>query len=147
MNKKTRLKVAALILFWFGVIWQFLSLVGYTLEYHLHGTFEGHTPEVVFYDWLSGAGYIAYSAFFHVVHIIAGFWLASGRQKGVYLGISVSLYEILAFLVPHIDPILFTPVGIPIRILFVFVIFLIISGRKELVNLKSENWRPWKKPI
>ena len=146
LDKPTRLVAASLILFWFGVIWQFFTLVKYPLEYHLHGTFEGYELGVIFYDKLYGMGYFTYHVFFHIIHIIAGYWLSKGKVKGVILGLFISSYEIIDFFTPDINPVLYTPEGITIRILFAIVIYLIISGRKELVALQNANWRPWKNP-
>ena len=72
--------------------------------------------------------------------------LAKGKKKGVVLGIGMSLLEIIGAFLPGPIQYIQTLGWITIRLLFVIVILLIISGRKELDYLKSENWRPWKDP-
>ena len=133
-----------MILFWSGVIAESIMLLGSIREYVLHHTLFQY-PE----SWFSN-NYIVliliYYLFVHVSHIVAGYLLAKGTKKGLVLGLTVGLYEIFAFFIPPIPSDLFTPGGIAFRILFAFVIFLIIAGRKEIVNLQKENWRPWKNP-
>ena len=140
-----RLKIAAMILFWFGVIWQFLAVIHFVLEYYHYRTFFDIDVELIFSEGIPVTLFFIHF-FVHVQHIIGGYWLSRGKRAGVILGVSVSLYEIVSFLVPEVTSVLLTPEGITIRILFAIVIFLIVSGRKELTRLQSENWRPWKNP-
>lgn len=146
MEKTFRLKIAAMILFWFGIILELFGITLFLLDYR-HGMFEGMNISFIYSLGLLGIGLIVYDLFVHVIHIIAGLLLSWGKIGGIILGLIVSLYEIIAFLLPDIDPLVFTPAGASIRILFVFVIFLIISDRKKLASLQSENWRPWKNPL
>jgi len=119
------------------------------LEYYRHGTISELTFELVFGEWgWLGWGYYAYTLFAHGIHITSGYWISKGRIKGIILGLGISVYEIVSFLTPEINPLLFTnPFGIPIRILFAIVILLIIYGRTSRIDLQSENWRPWKNPF
>ncbi|MGI0021495.1 MAG: hypothetical protein ACRD9Q_01415 [Nitrososphaeraceae archaeon] len=148
MNKTIRLKVASMILFWFGISFESLVLIRTALQYYKTGTIldEG-TRAYISQDliWFGVVHFASYM-FGHIPHIIFGYWLSKGRMKGLVLGISIGLYEIVFYLVPKIEQDLFTPYAMTIRILFAIVIFLIISGRKELDTLKLENWRPWKNP-
>jgi len=133
-----------MLLFWFGIVFQIFRFIILTGEYVLYGTIEHLTPEMIFDDSLSIL-YISYVLFIHFTHIVSGYWLSKGRKKGAIFGLGVGAYEILSFVIFN-DPVLYTPYGMAIRILFAFVIYLIISGRKELITIGSENWRPWKNP-
>ena len=119
------------------------------MEYYRHGTIGELTSALVFGEWgWFGWGYYAYSLFGHFMHITFAYWISKGRIAGIILGLGLSVYEIVSFLVPEIDPALYTnPVGIPIRILFAIVILLIIYGRTSHKELQSQNWRPWKNPL
>jgi hypothetical protein len=141
------LKIAAMILFWFGIYAEFLVLASFSILYYRYGTFEGNTLQQIFSGGFLNIIYFIYRQYGHGVHILSGYWLSKGRKKGIILGGSLCLYEIVSFLVPVIDPNLFTPYGMGVRILFAFVIFLLVIRRKELERLKSENWRPWKNPF
>jgi len=147
LNKVLQLKIAALILFWFGIQAEFFILVGMPISYYRDGTIGGQYPQTIFEVWWRGAIFFMYTFFGHVTHIVSGYWLSKGNKKGIILSLSLCLYEIIPFLVPSESKNLFTWDGIGIRILFAFVIFLIVSGRKELIQLRSENWLPWKNPI
>ena len=147
MNNVLHLKSAAIILFWFGVIAEFFILAGAALEYNQTSTFQGMSFDYIFLEWHVGTLFLTYTLFVHCVHISAGYFLSKGLKIGLILGISVGLYEIIAFLVPQINYEAWTlPVGIAIRIIFIITLFLIIIGKKDLIKLQSENWRPWKNP-
>ena len=137
-------------MFWFGILWQSFATIGFSLEYFRHGTISELTIELIFNGlwWWFGPVFLLYTLFGHFMHITFAFWIAKGKIIGIILGLGLSVYEIVSFLVPEIDPDLFTnPVGIPIRILFVIVILLIIYGRTSHKELQSQNWRPWKNPL
>jgi len=144
MKKITCLVLASLILFWFGVIWQFFGIVGFSLEYDQEGSYQGYTFDRILSGGLLTLPIFIHDLFAHVAHIAAGFWLSKGKQKGVIGGIAIGFYEILIFMLPPFNYVLFDPFGISLRILFVVVIVLIIIGRKERLILESKNWRPWK---
>ncbi|HEV2192379.1 MAG TPA: hypothetical protein VGR54_02035 [Nitrosopumilaceae archaeon] len=144
MNKVLQLKVAALILFWSGVIVESIMLLGSIHEYLLHHTLFQY-PE----SWFSNSYIVMmliYYLFVHVSHIVAGYLLAKGKKIGAVAGIAVVVYETVFFIAITPQEV-FSAGGIGVRILFVIVGVLIISGRKELGSLQSENWRPWKKPV
>lgn len=149
MKKITSLKLSSSILFWFGIFFQILTTIQFSLEYYRHGTISELTFELIFAElgWWFGIGFILYTLIAHGIHITSGYWISKGRIKGIILGLGISVYEIVSFLVPEINPSLFTsPFGIPIRILFAVVIILIIYGRTSRIDLQSENWKPWKNP-
>jgi hypothetical protein len=150
LKKITSLKLSSSILFWFGILFQFFTIYGYSREYYLHGTISELTFELIFsgLGWWFGVVFLLYTFLGHGIHITSAYWISKGRFKGIIIGLGISVYEIVSFLVPEIDPDLFTnPVGIPIRILFVIVILLIIYGRTSTKELQSQNWRPWKNPL
>ena len=134
-----------MILFWFGVMTEFFILLGAYIEYKNYGYSEMLTPLPSNESILNALIFVS-TGFIHIIHIVSGYWLSKGTKKSAIMGVSLSLFEIVSFFVPHINPVLYAPEGIAIRILFALVILLIISGRKELDNLKTENWRPWKNP-
>ena len=135
-----------MILFWFGIMTEFFILSGSLIQYKNYGYSEMLTPFASSESILNVLSFI-YTGFGHLIHIVSGYWLSKGRKKGAILGASLSLYEIVSFFVPHINPVLYTADGIAIRILFALVVLLIISGRKGLNNLQSQKWRPWKNPL
>ena len=134
------------MLFWFGIVFEFIMLYGSYAEYRLHGQIKTLMPfESEQYEILNIINFI-YLGFGHFIHIFAGYWIAKGHRKGVIIGIALSTYEIVSFLLPGTSYVLLEPSGIAIRIFFGVVIWLIITGRKDLHKLKIENWRPWKNP-
>ena len=135
-----------MILFWFGVMTEFFILLGAYIEYKNYGYSEMLTPLPSNESVLNALIFVS-SGFIHVIHIVSGYWLSKGTKKSAIMGVSLSLFEIVYYFVPDINPVLYTSHGIAIRVLFAFVLFLIIAGRKELDSLKSENWRPWKNPL
>ena len=146
MDKVTRLKIAAMILFWFGVIFQFSAIISYSREINIHGTIQGAPVDIIFSNWFLVLVNIPNLLFAHVAHIIAGYLLAKGKKVGAVAGIAVVFYETVLFIAITPQNV-FSADGIGFRILFVILGILIVSGRKELVNLKSENWKPWKNPL
>ena len=144
LKKIVRLKSASMMLFWFGIIAQLVTVWFVISDYSEHGyvkylTYEGRgelTPANVL-------GY-AYSGFIHLVHVLAGYLLAKGSKKGIVLGIGIGILEIVGAFSPSSIQYIQTAGWILIRIYFVIVIALILTGRSELDNLKSANWRPWK---
>lgn len=156
LNNLTKLKIAAILLFWFGVWAQsvavFILVMGYGFKLQ---SYQGGIPLVPLQDihgnldvlgsvdmYLNVLGFQGV----HFTHIVSAYWLSKGRKKGWVVAIAVSIYEIVSFLTPTVDPGLFTPYGFAIRVLFAIIIFLSISGRKKLIALRYENWRPWKNP-
>jgi hypothetical protein len=137
-----------MILFWFGIFAENLVILVIVGEYKLYGYSTIVTPIrgpfLTDLSWLNPINF-AYMGFGHFVHIFSAYWLAKGVKKGLILSFSISLFEIVSFLIPPYADLL-TPSSITIRILFAVIIYLMISGRKELVRLQSENWRPWKNP-
>lgn len=131
-----------MMLFWFGIGVLLLMMFVIPGQYYFFGHSEFLTPYTN--NWYNALHFIYYLG--HFIHIIAAYWLSTGKNKGLVLGIAISLYEIVSFLVPTIDPSLYTPRSLAIRILFGIVILLIILGRKELPNLQTQSWRPWKNP-
>ncbi len=132
-QKAFRLKLASVILLWYGTYATFLIIAGLTnpSTYHslpLMPVKLGLPP--------------AYLIFLHVPHILAGYWLAKGTRNGAALGIVVGLYEAIGLVISPFD-FLFGGTNIPVRIVFAIVIALIISGRKDLAYLRSSRWRPW----
>jgi len=148
LKKITSLKLSSSILFWFGILFQILTTIGFSLEYYRHGTISELTFELIFSEFWFGIVFLLYTLIGHGIHITSGYWISKGRIKGIILGLGISVYEIVSFLVPEINPDLITnPFGIPIRILFAIVILLIIYGRTSRIELQSENWKPWKNPF
>jgi hypothetical protein len=148
LNKTMQLKIAAMILFWFGVVSQFLIIEVSVSEYLLYGKSKLLTPfGPNYYGWLNPFNF-AYEGFVHLAHITAGYLLSKGSKKGVILGMVVSVFEIVPFLTPNfINGTLANQFSISYRILFGIVVLLIIFGRKELHILQSAGWRPWKNPL
>ena len=149
MDKIIHIKIASILLFWFGVIAQLITVFLVTVEYTIPGRSYHILPIFGPYNWVT-VQIIAYVGFAHFIHIVAAYWLSKGRKKGIVLGLGISLYEIIPFLngFDLIDPTesIYSIFGLFVRALFAVIIFLMISGRKELVRLQSENWRPWKNP-
>lgn len=143
LDKTMRLKIAALILFWFGVISTVFILRTSLPEYYNYGYSPTLTPDKSNLTRLPDVVYFTYYTFGHAPHILAGYGLAKGKKWGAILGIIVSLYETAVFIVVTPIPVLSAIHGIPIRILFAAVIWLVISGRKDLINLSSTKFRPW----
>lgn len=142
-----QLKIAAMLLFWFGVVYQFSAIISIPSEYYIHNTIQGARAVVIFSYWLFVLEGFIYPLFAHVAHIIAGYLLAKGNKIGAVAGITIGVWEIGGYLTFDINETLTKPVGtVFLIILFAIVILLIISGRKEIASLKSENWRPWKNP-
>ncbi len=140
----SHLKIAAMILFWDGLIVEIITSVGAAHEYTFHHTLF-HNPE----SWFSNSYIeflIIYYLFIHVSHIVAGYLLAKGKKIGIAVGIGVVVYETVFFITITPNE-LFSIGGITIRILFVIVGILIILGRKEYEELQKEKWRPWKNPF
>jgi len=141
-----RLKIGSMMLFWFGIIWLTLDNMRYLPEIFSTGTMDGLNYEMIFRDPLWGIMFIPYTLFGHLVHIGAGYWISKGSKIAVIVGIGVGLYEIIAFFVPEVNPLVISVEGITIRIFFGILIVLLIWGRKDLSKLQTENWRPWKDP-
>jgi len=141
-----RLKIGAMMLFWFGVVWQFLHLARYVPEILESGTMNGLTYTLIFSDVVWGLIFIPYTLFGHLIHIGVGYWISKGSQIAVIVGVGLSLYEIISFFVPEVNPLVLSVEGITIRVFFGIVIILLIWGRKDLSKLKTERWRPWKDP-
>ena len=135
-----------MILFWFGVIYQLSAITDYPREYYMHNTIQGAPADLIFSHWLFTLEGFIYPLFGHVTHIIVGYLLAKGKKIGAIAGIAIGIWEIVPFFTLHINETLANPGDISVRILFGIVILLIILGRKELDNLQTENWRPWKNP-
>ncbi len=138
-----RLKVAAMILFWSGLMAESIILLGSIQEYLLHHTLF-HNPE----SWFSNSYIvilIIYYMFVHVSHIVAGYLLAKGKKIGAVAGMAVVVYETVIFIAITPQEV-FSTGGMGIRILFVIVGFLIVLGKRDLTKLYAENWRPWKNP-
>ena len=143
-----RIKLASMILFWFGIFAEFFILTGAASEYAKSGTFHGMSFEFIFQEFVVGILFLLYSFFVHLVHIAAGYFLARGLRIGLVLGILVSLYEIVTFALPEIVyEAWLTPFGFSIRIVFIVVLILIVIGRNEYKQLEKEDWRPWKNPL
>ncbi len=141
-----QLKIAAIILFWFGIIFQFSAIISYSREIYNHGTIQGAPVDIIFSNWFLVLVNIPNLLFVHVVHIIAGYLLAKGKKVGAFAGTAVVVYETVLFIAITPQEV-FSAGGIGFRILFVIVGILIVSGRNELFKLQSENWRPWKKLV
>ncbi len=139
------LVVAALILFWFGVYAEIMVIFVALGEIYFEGTTERMFPHRT--NLLINAANFTYFIFGHFVHMVAAYWLSKGRMKGMILGFSLSVFEIISFFLPTIDPSLFDLYGKAVRILFGLVIILLWLGRHELASLRTEKWRPWKNPI
>lgn len=135
-----------MILFWFGVIYQFVAIVDYPREYYTNNTIQGAPADLIFSHWLFILEGFIYPLFAHVAHIVAGYLLAKGKKTGAIAGIVIGLWETVPFFTWHINDTLAKPGDISVRILFGIMILLIILGRKELDKLQTENWRPWKNP-
>lgn len=143
LNKVARLKIAAMILFWFGVFFEFLVLADLPTEYYKRGTVGGIPLEIQLSTWVTILN-LVYNEFIHVAHIMTGYWLSKGTKHGVVLGVVVGIYETASWISGNLHTgLLFNPDSIAFRILFAIVIFLIISGRKDLDKLQTEKWRPW----
>lgn len=155
-----------MMLFWFGVFAQLL--ITFVLVWNYYSEGYSNLLPIHQLNLLVSINTFAYRGLAHFIHIAAAYWLAKGRKKGLIVGLFISIYEILSFFVgginlgtlvalptainmeqpwiPSINPELFTPAGFIIRVLFAIIIFLIISGRKDLPKLQTQNWRPWKNP-
>lgn len=144
-GKTIHLKVASMLLFWFGVAAQSIIVFVVTVDYATLGYSRVLMP-LGPDNILVQAHHIAYMGFAHFIHIVSAYWLAKGRKKGVVLGLCISVYEIVTFVLPPFNPGLFTPDGFAIRVLFAVIIYFTVSGAGELDRLRSENWRPWKNP-
>jgi len=148
LKKITSLKLSSSILFWFGILFQILVTIRFSLEYYREGTISELSFELIFSEFGIGIAFILYTLFGHLLHIAFSYLIAKGKIIGIILGLGLCVYEIVSFLVPEIEPTLFTsPFGIPIRILFGIIIILIIYGRDSRIELQVENWKPWKNPI
>jgi len=146
LNGVLKLKIAAFILFWFGIFAEFFILAGAISEYAKSGTFHAMSFEFIFQEFVVGILFLFYSLFVHLIHIAAGYLLARGLRIGIILGISVSLYEIVTFAIPEIVyEAWLTPFGFAIRIIFIIVLILIVIGRNDYKKLERENWKPWRK--
>lgn len=130
------------MLFWFGVFAQLLIINETILRYQNTGEFFYLFPDNI----LANIWNISYKFFGHFVHIAAAFWLSKGKIHGAILGLAISLYEIIPFLIPPFIPNFLTVQGIGIRVLFGIIIMLIVLGWKDLPKLQMSNWRPWKNP-
>ena len=143
LNKVISLNLASMILFWFGVIATFFIWLDLLIEYNTLGYIERLTPQgpsFFIFDLLD----FSWHAFAHISHITAGYFLARGSKAGFVFAIIIALWEILGVLI-IID--ILSPFGIAVRIIFAFVLFLLVYRRKELSFLQSSNWRPWKNPL
>jgi hypothetical protein len=145
VGKTIHLKVASMLLFWFGVVAQSIIVFVVAVDYATLGYSRVLMP-LGPDNILVQAHHVAYMGFAHFIHIVSAYWLAKGRKKGVVLGLCISAYEIVTFVLPPFNPGLFTPDGFAIRILFAVIIYFIVSGAGELDRLQLENWRPWKNP-
>jgi len=141
LEKMLRLKSASMMLFWFGVIFESIIIIGFSSQYITKGYFEQLTVfpstfllfNIVNFTWL---------ALGHIMHIVSAYFLSKGSR----FALIVCGYETIGFLI--LSPsVLSSPSGLGIRIYFVLIIILIILGRKDLSKLQSENWRPWKNPL
>jgi len=151
-----------MLLFWFGVAAQLIIVFIAAVDHAV----RGYSDIIPFTDLddLDDVPSILYPGFAHFIHMVAAYWLSKGRKKGLALGLFISTYEIVSFLIPavnlgtihllpgpymeeffmpSISPLLYAPQGFVIRVLFAVIIYLMISGRKELINLQTMNWRPW----
>ena len=135
-----------MMLFWFGILAQLITIMFVVPEYIEYGYSPFLTYEKEGQLTINNVIEFAYNGFIHCVHIVAGYLLAKGKKKGIVFGIGISLLEIFGAFSPGSIEYINTPAWIIIRIFFVIVIALIISGRKDLVRLQQENWRPWKNP-
>lgn len=136
-----------MMIFWFGVFAEFFILLGAIFEYAKSGTFHGMSLDFIFQEFTIGFLFLFYSLFVHFFHITSGYLLARGLKIGIILGIAVSLYEMVAFVMPEIDyDAWLTLEGLAIRIIFIITLTLIILGKSEYDQLRKENWRPWKNP-
>lgn len=144
LNKVISLKLASMILFWFGVIATFFIWLGIAGEYGRSGYIERLTPPEPSFFIFNILDF-SWTAFAHIAHIIAGYFVARGNKTGFFFGIVISLYETVAFIVLFPEEVL-SPFGVAVRIIFAFVLFLLIYKRKELSSLQSSSWRPWKNP-
>lgn len=137
-----RLKIASMILFWFGVIAELIVIVIALGQFYYDGYSRFLTPFKSSDVLLNTANFV-YTTFGHFVHMVSAYWLAKGTRKGIILALSLSIYEIVSFLVPRLDPDVYTISGFGIRVIFAIIIALLVLGRKDLPILKSANWRPW----
>ncbi len=142
MNKVISLKLASMILFWFGVVAMFFISIATFQEYATQGYIERLTPPGPSFFVINVFDFI-WVTFGHMTHIISGYFLAKGNKGGFIFAIIISLWEVIGVAV-IID--VLSPFGIAVRIIFAFVLFLLIYKRKELISLQSSNWRPWKNP-
>lgn len=144
MKKIVRLKSASMMLFWFGVLAQSITVIFVTTDFIKYG----YSPYLIRWEsnelTLINAFNIAYFGFIHLVHVLAGYFLAKGTKKGIALGIGIAALEIIGAFSSSSLQYLQTASWITIRIYFVIVIFLIITGKKDLLKLQSVNWRPWR---
>src|SRR3990172_7529885 len=131
-----------MILFWFGVIATFFIWLDLLIEYNTLGYIERLTPQGPSFFIFDLLGF-SWHAFVHIAHIIAGYFLARGSKSGFVFAIIISLYETVAFVGLFPEELL-SPFGIGFRIIFAFVLFLLVYGRKELSSLQPSNWKPWK---
>jgi len=143
-----RLKTASMMLFWFGILAQSITILIVSSEYFEYG-YSAYLQGYEEKDYLVSNEVMkfAYYGFIHCAHIVAGYLLAKGKKQGILWGIGVCAVEIIGAFSPSSFQYVQTLGWIGIRIFFVIVLLLIISGRKELVRLKTENWRPWKNPF
>ena len=141
-----RLKTASMMLFWFGILAQSIVILFAVPEYVEYGYSPYLAPEKEGQITLKNIINFTYHGFIHCVHIIAGYFLATGKKKGIVIGLGISLLEIFGAFSPGSIEYMNTLGWIVIRIFFVVVIVLIISGRKDLSKLQTTNWRPWKDP-
>jgi len=145
LEKVTSLKIAAFLLFWFGIFAEFFIVAGAVSEYAKSGTFHAMSFEFIFQEFIVGILFLFYSLFVHLIHITAGYLLARGLRIGIILGILVSFYEVVTFALPEIVyEAWLTPFGFAIRIIFIIVLIVIVIGRNDYKKLEKENWRPWK---
>src|SRR6267378_5762374 len=96
LNKVLQLKIAAMMLFWFGIVVESITFLGAIQEYLLHHTLF-HNPE----SWFSNSFIvmlIIYYMFVHVSHIVAGYLLAKGKKIGALAGMAVVVYETVIFM-------------------------------------------------
>ena len=80
---------------------------------------------------------------FGLLPIASGYLLSRGISKGIWFTIISSLYIIGTFLYGMISDSSYPVIVISIVLLFVFVLWLIISSRKEFSVLNSIYWRPY----
>jgi len=141
MERMLRLKSASMMLFWFGVIFESIIIIGFSAQYITNGYFEQLTVFGPFAPVLNMINF-TWLLLGHIMHIVSAYFLSKGSRKGVVFALIVSGYETIGFLI--LSPSVFSsPSGLGIRIYFVIIIILIILGRKDLSKLRTQNWRPW----